>query len=92
MIRDSVRDGQQLFDFCENPDSLEELRIEGEVINLSLMNSLKCLSNLKTLSLNSCLINPSEYQPCLERLGSLRSLRYFITSLLIIRRNMYIAI
>lgn len=75
MIRNSGRENQQLLDFCENPDSLEELRLEYEVISLSLINSLKCLSNLKTLSLYHCTIKSSEYQSCLEKLGSLKSLR-----------------
>ena len=76
----SLKKSKLEFDLCENFETLEEVRIQFDDINLSVINSLKCLSNLKTLSLYHCKFNPLEARSCLKELSSLRGLRYFFIS------------
>ena len=66
-----------LLDFEHITEVLKELRIENELIDISVINSLKCLVNLESLSLSKCCFPSREAGSCsIQELGSLTSLRY----------------
>lgn len=62
-------------DFEQNAEVLKELRIENQLINITVINSLKHLVNLRSLSLSKCNFHPQEKQRCIAELGLLTTLR-----------------
>lgn len=63
-------------DLEHKTDVLEEVKIENELIDLSVINSLKCLVNLESLSLSKCCFSSREAgKSVIKELGSLTCLK-----------------